>query len=77
MAARARLNEWPSALARRVRRSLCSHGRRPQRAPGVGWDVPGTFVVDREGRIAYKHIGPMTPKFIEGTLRPLLARLGK
>ena len=34
-----------------------------------------TFVVDHDGRIAYKHIGPLTPQFVEQTLLPLIARL--
>jgi cytochrome c biogenesis protein CcmG/thiol:disulfide interchange protein DsbE len=45
---------------------------------GIEWGVygvPETFVIDREGRIAYKHIGPVTPKLLEETLRPLIARL--
>lgn len=39
------------------------------------YGVPETFVVDREGRIAYKHIGPITPQLLDGTLRPLIAKL--
>jgi len=39
------------------------------------YGVPETFVIDREGRIAYKHIGAVTPKVLEATLRPLIARL--
>ncbi|MEO8145709.1 MAG: DsbE family thiol:disulfide interchange protein [Betaproteobacteria bacterium] len=39
------------------------------------YGVPETFVIDREGRIAYKHIGAVTPAFLEQTLRPLIARL--
>lgn len=39
------------------------------------YGVPETFVIDREGRIAYKHIGPVTPKLLNETLRPLIARL--
>lgn len=39
------------------------------------YGVPETFVIDREGKIAYKHIGPVTPKLVEETLRPLIARL--
>ncbi|MGQ0655249.1 MAG: DsbE family thiol:disulfide interchange protein [Betaproteobacteria bacterium] len=39
------------------------------------YGVPETFVIDREGRIAYKHIGPVTPQVLEGTLRPLIAKL--
>ena len=45
---------------------------------GIDWGVygvPETFVIDRDGRIAYKHIGPLTPQFVDETLRPLLARL--
>ena len=45
---------------------------------GIDWGVygvPETFVVDREGRIAYKHIGPVTPEILERKLRPLIARL--
>ena len=39
------------------------------------YGVPETFVIDREGRIAYKHIGAVTPQLLDGTLRPLIARL--
>ncbi len=39
------------------------------------YGVPETFVIGRDGRIAYKHIGPITPEVLEGTLRPLIAKL--
>ena len=39
------------------------------------YGVPETFVIDRQGRIAYKHIGPVTPQLLDETLRPLIARL--
>lgn len=39
------------------------------------YGVPETFVIDRQGRIAYKHIGPVTPQVLETKLRPLIARL--
>jgi cytochrome c biogenesis protein CcmG/thiol:disulfide interchange protein DsbE len=39
------------------------------------YGVPETFVIDREGRIAYKQIGAVTPELLEETLRPLIARL--
>lgn len=39
------------------------------------YGVPETFLIDRQGRIAYKHIGPVTPKLLDETLRPLIARL--
>ena len=39
------------------------------------YGVPETFVIDREGRIAHKHIGPIAEKDWEETIRPLLRRL--
>lgn len=45
---------------------------------GIDWGVygvPETFVVDRDGRIAYKFIGPVTPEVLEKKLRPLIAGL--
>ncbi len=34
------------------------------------YGVPETFVVGRDGRIAYKLIGPITPENLESTLKP-------
>ncbi len=45
---------------------------------GIDWGVygvPETFVIDRNGRIAYKHIGPMTPRDWEEKIAPLIERL--
>lgn len=39
------------------------------------YGVPETFGVDRDGRIAYKHFGPVTPDVLEKKLRPLIAGL--
>lgn len=39
------------------------------------YGVPETFVIDRNGRIAYKHIGPLTPKALHETVIPLIVRL--
>ena len=39
------------------------------------YGVPETFVVDRAGRIRYKHIGPLTPEAIEETVLPLVEKL--
>lgn len=38
--------------------------------------VPETFVIDSDGRIAYQHIGPLTPEVIEDEILPLVAELG-
>ena len=39
------------------------------------YGVPETFIVDGEGRIRYKHVGPMTPEVLEKKLLPLIERL--
>ena len=39
------------------------------------YGVPETFVVTKDGRIAHKHIGPLTSKDIEATILPLVRRL--
>jgi cytochrome c biogenesis protein CcmG/thiol:disulfide interchange protein DsbE len=41
------------------------------------YGVPETFVVDREGRIAYKHIGAMTPEVLRDKIMPLITQLQK
>jgi cytochrome c biogenesis protein CcmG/thiol:disulfide interchange protein DsbE len=45
---------------------------------GIDWGVygvPETFVIGKDGRIAYKHIGAVTPKDLEQTILPLIERL--
>ena len=45
---------------------------------GLDWGVygvPETFVVDRDGRIAYKHIGPVTPRVLDEIIFPLVGAL--
>lgn len=47
---------------------------------GIEWGVygvPETFVIDREGRIRHKHVGPISPKDLQETLLPLIAELGR
>ncbi len=45
---------------------------------GIDWGVygvPETYLVDRTGRIRYKHVGPLTEADIQHTILPLVARL--
>ena len=45
---------------------------------GIDWGVygvPETFVIDRNGRIAYKHIGPITREAWDRKLLPLIRKL--
>ena len=37
--------------------------------------VPETFVVDRDGRIRYRHPGPILPEHVEQTIMPLVREL--
>lgn len=39
------------------------------------YGVPETFVVDRQGVIRFKHIGPLTPEVIEKQIEPLVRQL--
>lgn len=39
------------------------------------YGVPETFVIDRNGRIAYKHIGAITPRALDETILPLIEKL--
>ena len=37
--------------------------------------APETYVIDQEGRVRYKFVGPITPQTWEKTLRPLIEEL--
>ncbi len=39
------------------------------------YGVPETFVIDRQGRIVYKHIGPISPRDLEEKILPLVESL--
>ena len=79
--ARGMAPEVENAMAiERARRWLASHGDPYQLSVldidgRVGIDfgvygVPETFLIDREGRIRYKHIGPITPEALRDVLLP-------
>jgi cytochrome c biogenesis protein CcmG/thiol:disulfide interchange protein DsbE len=54
------------------------NGYDPDNTAGIDWGVygaPETFVVDQQGIIRYKHIGPIDRGVWEQTLKPLVARL--
>jgi cytochrome c biogenesis protein CcmG, thiol:disulfide interchange protein DsbE len=47
---------------------------------GIDWGVygvPETFIVDRNGMIVHKHIGPITPEALRDTIMPIVSRLQK
>jgi cytochrome c biogenesis protein CcmG/thiol:disulfide interchange protein DsbE len=39
------------------------------------YGVPETFVIDRQGLIAYKQIGPVNREVLEKTILPLIGKL--
>ena len=39
------------------------------------YGVPETFLIDREGVIRYKHIGPVDPDVINNTIMPMVRQL--
>jgi len=39
------------------------------------YGVPETFVIGADGRVAYKHIGPVSEEALTGTILPLLEQL--
>jgi cytochrome c biogenesis protein CcmG/thiol:disulfide interchange protein DsbE len=41
------------------------------------YGVPETFVIDKQGVIRLKHIGPLTPEALRNTVLPMLDKLGK
>ena len=45
---------------------------------GIDWGVygvPETFIVDRQGLVRFKHIGPLTPDVIRSRIEPLIRQL--
>ena len=45
---------------------------------GIEWGVyglPETYVVDRAGRIQYRHVGPLSRQTFEEMIMPLVIRL--
>ena len=45
----------------------------------IEWGVygmPETFIVDGQGRVAYKHVGPISPEALEKRILPALAKAG-
>jgi cytochrome c biogenesis protein CcmG/thiol:disulfide interchange protein DsbE len=41
------------------------------------YGVPETYVIDKEGRIRFRQVGPLTPEDYEKTVLPLLKELGR
>lgn len=65
---------WLRALGDPYETSLADLEGRVGIELGV-YGVPETFLIDREGVIRYKHIGPVTPQVLANVLLPKVAEL--
>jgi cytochrome c biogenesis protein CcmG/thiol:disulfide interchange protein DsbE len=66
--------EWLDALGDPYMRTGADLDGRVAIDWGV-YGVPETFVIDREGRIAYKHIGPVNADVLNNKILPLIKEL--
>ncbi|WP_114392226.1 DsbE family thiol:disulfide interchange protein [Oleisolibacter albus] len=41
------------------------------------YGVPETYVIDRQGRIRYRHVGPLMPRDVEEKILPMIRELSK
>ena len=39
------------------------------------YGVPETFVIDKQGVVRFKHVGPLTPEIVQTRIEPLLRQL--
>lgn len=39
------------------------------------YGAPETFLIDKQGTIRYKHVGPVSPEFVKNTLMPMVRQL--
>jgi cytochrome c biogenesis protein CcmG/thiol:disulfide interchange protein DsbE len=39
------------------------------------YGVPETFIIDRQGMVRFKHIGPVTPEVLRTQIEPLVRKL--
>lgn len=65
---------WLKALGDPYETSLADLDGRVGIELGV-YGVPETFLIDRDGIIRYKHIGPVTPEVLANVLLPRVAEL--
>jgi cytochrome c biogenesis protein CcmG/thiol:disulfide interchange protein DsbE len=55
-------------------------GSDPSGRAGIDWGVygvPETYVVDAQGRIRYKHVGPLTEEDLRSVILPVLRRIAR
>lgn len=67
-------DQWLNALGDPYTRTGADRNGRVAIDWGV-YGVPETFVIDQTGRIAYKHIGPITERIWQEKIGPLVMKL--
>ncbi len=65
---------WLAAHGDPYRASLSDPDGRLGMEFGV-YGVPETFLIDQEGVVRFKHVGPLTPEVLESQVMPLVRRL--
>jgi cytochrome c biogenesis protein CcmG, thiol:disulfide interchange protein DsbE len=67
-------NQWLARFGNPYNASLFDQDGRV----GIDWGVygvPETFIVDRQGMVRFKHIGPLSPDIIKTRIEPLVRQL--
>jgi len=65
---------WLARFGNPYEASLFDHDGRVGIDYGV-YGVPETFIIDKQGTVRMKHIGPLTPEVIQTRIEPLLKEL--
>ncbi len=65
---------WLSALGNPYEASLFDEDGRLGLDYGV-YGVPETFIIDKQGVVRFKHIGPISPEVLRNKIEPLLRTL--
>ena len=70
---RSRLDPDPSSYRKKSRTPASPGGRSGRTAIDFGvYGVPETFVISPDGKIAYRHVGPLTEEAIAAKILPLM-----
>lgn len=65
---------WLASLGNPYRANLVDADGRVGIDFGV-YGVPETFIIDRQGVVRFKHVGPLTPEVVRKRIEPLLKEL--
>ncbi len=72
--------EDAKAWLKRLGNPYAKIGTDPKGRTAIDWGVygvPETFIIDKAGRIRYKHVGPIMAHHLTETINPLIERLAQ